>query len=119
MYLTVDETLTILAGQQGRTVRLRIWRRADYAPVVLVSQIEGGPEPSEFTERLANLVFGAFLGLTPTGMFYFESALDGGLKLVDFEAIGKHTERLRLCRPRRTEFTRSNLEAVIGQAVEW
>jgi hypothetical protein len=100
--------------------RIRVWRTADRAPVVLVSQAEGGPPPAWMMNRLLNHVYGGVLGYPERGMRYFmdhREIGDRALFQVFFELIGHH-QRARACRPIEKLRPWEYLAAIVGQAVE-
>jgi hypothetical protein len=86
-HLVVDEIVPAAKFQ----FRVRVWRRADSQPLVLLSQIKGHPPPDWCSSALANLVLRSFLGYSlPVPMFYEVSRWEGDFRAfrVRFETIG-------------------------------
>ena len=85
--LVVDEVVPAASHQ----FRVRVWRRADSQPIVLLSQVQGHPPPDWCSSRLANLVLRSFLGYSaviPT--FYELSRWDGQTRAfrVSYDTVG-------------------------------
>ena len=57
-HLVVDEVVPVARHR----FRVRVWRRADSQPLVLLSQVHGHPPPDWCSSQLANLVLRTFLG---------------------------------------------------------
>jgi hypothetical protein len=85
--LVVDEVVPVVRHR----FRVRVWRRADSRPLVLLSQIQGDVPPDWCSSAIANLVLRSFLGYSaviPT--FYELSRWDGQIRAfrVSYETIG-------------------------------
>ncbi|MFI5387267.1 MAG: hypothetical protein ACHQ50_14245 [Fimbriimonadales bacterium] len=86
-HLVVDEVVPVARHR----FRVRVWRRADSRPLVLLSQVQGHPPPDWCSSQLANLVLRSFLGYSaviPT--FYELSRWDGRTRAfrVAYDTIG-------------------------------
>ena len=68
LHLVVDEFVVVA----NHRFRVRVWRRADAQPVVLLSQVNGHPPPDWHSSQLANLVVRSFLGYSATIPTFFE-----------------------------------------------
>lgn len=119
-YLTDDETVEITMHGDRSAFRMRIWRGKTGAAIVLVSQLTGGPSPSWGSCRLANLAQQVYLGFPAERSLYFEDEVvrdERRLFLVEFTPHG-HGLRRYLTRAIRRSFRWSNLEEVVGSAIE-
>src|SRR5271166_3981219 len=86
-HLVVDE---IVAGANHR-FRVQVWRRADFQPLVLLSQVHGDVPPDWYSSVIANLVVRAFLGYSATIPKFFEvSRWNGAARAfrVSFDTVG-------------------------------
>jgi hypothetical protein len=86
-HLVVDEVVPVARHR----FRVRVWRRADSQPLVLLSQVQGDVPPDWCSSQLANLVLRSFLGYSaviPT--FYELSRWDGRTRAfrVTYATIG-------------------------------
>jgi hypothetical protein len=87
LHLVVDEVVPIARHR----FRVRVWRRTDSQPLVLLSQVQRHPPPDWCSSRLANLVFRSFLGYSqPLPNFFEVSHWNGQVRAfrVRFETIG-------------------------------
>jgi hypothetical protein len=87
LHLVVDE---VVPASRNR-VRVRMWRRAGFPPIVLSSQVRGHLPPDFYSSLLANLVLRSFLGYAlPIPVFFELSVLDETTRAfrVRFETIG-------------------------------
>ena len=86
-HLVVDEVVPVASHR----FRVRVWRRADSPPLVLLSQVQRHPPPDWCSSRLANLVLRGFLGYSqPLPIFFEVSRWNGQVRAfrVRFETIG-------------------------------
>ena len=86
-HLVVDEVVPVASHR----FRVRVWRRADSPPLVLLSQVQSHPPPDWCSSRLANLVLRSFLGYSqPLPIFFEVSRWNGQVRAfrVRFETIG-------------------------------
>jgi hypothetical protein len=86
-HLVADEIVSVASFQ----CRVRVWRRVDSPPLVLLSQVKGHPPPDWCSSSLANLVLRSFLGYSlPVPTFYEISHWEGQFRAfrVTFETIG-------------------------------
>jgi hypothetical protein len=86
-HLVVDEEVPAWRFQY----RVRMWRQAEYPPIVLSTQVPGHPPPDWYSSLLANLVLRSFLGYAlPIPVFFELSVLDEKIRAfrVRFETIG-------------------------------
>ena len=67
-HLVIDEVVSV----DNHQFRVRVWRRADSQPLVLLSQVQGHPPPDWYSSAIANLVVRAFLGFSATIPTFFE-----------------------------------------------
>ena len=109
-HLVIDEVLSVTSHR----FRVRVWRRADSQPLVLLSQVHGDVPPDWCSSALANLVLRTFLGysaLIPT--FYELSRWDGQIRAfrVSFDTIGCPLRPI-LVNPRYDPLTQQVLERV-------
>jgi hypothetical protein len=86
-HLVVDEVVPVVRHR----FRVRVWRRVDSQPLVLLSQVKGDVPPDWCSSQLANLVLRSFLGYSaviPT--FYELSRWDGRTRVfrVIYKTIG-------------------------------
>ena len=73
-HLVVDEVVPVDKHQ----FRVRMWRQADFPPLVLLSQVPGHPPPDWCSSLLGNLVLRSFLGYSlPIPVFFELSRWDG------------------------------------------
>ena len=87
LHLVIDEVVPVASHR----FRVRVWRRADSQPIVLLSQVQGHPPPDWCSSRLANLVLRSFLGYSqPLPIFFEVSRWNGQVRAfrVRFETIG-------------------------------
>src|SRR5262245_60615895 len=86
-HLVVDEIVPVASHR----FRVRVWRRADSQPIVLLSQVNGGVPPDWCSSRLAKLVLRSFLGYTAVVPAFYElSRFDGKPRAfrVSYDTIG-------------------------------
>ena len=86
-HLVVDEVVPVARHR----FRVRVWRRADSQPIVLLSQVQSHAPPDWCSSRLANLVLRSFLGYSqPLPIFFEVSRWNGQVRAfrVRFETIG-------------------------------
>ncbi len=86
-HLVIDEIVPVASHR----FRVRIWRRADSPPLVLLSQVQSDPRPDRCSSRLAKLVLRSFLGYSqPFPIFFEVSRWNGQVRAfrVRFETIG-------------------------------
>ena len=86
-HLVVDEVVPVASHR----FRVRVWRRVDSRPLVLLSQVQGDVPPDWCSSAIANLVLRSFLGYSaviPT--FYELSRWDGQIRAfrVSYDTIG-------------------------------
>jgi hypothetical protein len=112
LHLVVDEVVPVA----NHRFRIRVWRRADSQPLVLLSQVQGDVPPDWCSSQLANLVLRSFLGYSaviPT--FYELSRWAGQLRAfrVSYDTIGCHLRPI-LVNPRYEPLARKSLQQVFG-----
>jgi len=86
-HLVVDEVVPVARHR----FRVRVWRRADSRPLVLLSQVQGDVPPDWCSSQLANLVLRSFLGYSAViPAFYELSRWDGRTRAfrVTYDTIG-------------------------------
>jgi hypothetical protein len=119
-YLTDDETVQIAMHEECCAFRLRIWRDATGAAIVLASQLPRGASPSWASSRLANLSYQVHLGFSTVRMINFEDEMvygDHALFAVEFTSIG-HGLRRYLTHAVRRASRWSELEFMVGTAID-
>ena len=87
LYLVVDEVVPV----DKFHFRVRMWRQANFPPIVLSSQVRGHPPPDWYSSLLGNLVLRSFLGYAlPIPVFFELSIWRGKTRAfrVRFETIG-------------------------------
>src|SRR4029077_11835051 len=97
--------------------RIRVWRRADSPPLVLLSQVQSHPPPDWCSSRLASLVLRSFLGYSqPLPIFFEVSHWNGQVRAfrVRFETIGYQLRPI-LVNPRYDALNREVIEHVFGR----
>ena len=112
-HLVVDEVVPVA----GHRFRVRVWRRADSRPLVLLSQVQRHPPPDWCSSQLANLVLRSFLGYSaviPT--FYELSRFDGKTRAfrVSYDSIGCNLRPV-LVKPRYDPLDPDVIEHVLGR----
>jgi hypothetical protein len=96
--------------------RVRMWRQADFPPIVLSSQVRGHPPPDRRSSQLANLVLRNFLGYAlPIPVFFELSVWCEKTRAfrVRFETIGSDRRPI-LHKPRYTPLNPSAVERLFG-----
>jgi hypothetical protein len=86
-HLVVDEVVPVARHR----FRVRVWRRTDSQPLVLLSQVQGDVPPDWCSSALANLVLRSFLGYSATITTFYElSRRDGRTRAfrVIYKTIG-------------------------------
>ena len=113
LHLVVDEVVPVVRHR----FRVRVWRRADSPPVVLLSQVPGHPPPDWCSSQLANLVLRTFLGYTAVIPAFFElSRRDGQTRAfrVTYDTIGCNLRPI-LVNPRYDPLDPALIERVFGR----
>jgi hypothetical protein len=113
LHLVVDELVPV----DRHRFRVRVWRRADSLPLVLLSQVQGGVPPDWCSSALANLVLRAFPGYSAVSPTFYElSRWDGQLRAfrVSYDTIGCHL-RPMLVNPRYDPLAPRVIERVFGR----
>ena len=76
-HLVVDEVVPVARHR----FRVRVWRRADSRPIVLLSQVNGGVPPDWCSARLANLVLRSLMRYSqPLPIFFEVSCWNGQVR---------------------------------------
>lgn len=117
MVLTTDEPYHRLgAGDDPEAYRLRIWQARGKAPVVLLSQLPGGPDPYPVAAKLANGVNRAFLDGGMRHVYVTQTlgpGADSTFRHIRFTAVTKRW----MDYPVATVIPRARLEATVGGPV--
>ena len=115
-HLVVDEVVPVARHR----FRVRVWRRADSQPLVLLSQVQGHPPPDWYSSRLANLVLRSFLGYSAViPIFYELSRWDGRIRAfrVSYDTIGCNLRPI-LVTPRYLPLNPKAIEHVFGRELD-
>jgi hypothetical protein len=113
LHLVIDEIVPVT----GHRFRVRVWRRADSQPFVLLSQVQGDVPPDWCSSTIANLVLRTFLGYSAViPAFYELSRWNGQLRAfrVTYDIIGCHLRPI-LVNPCYDPLTEQVLERVFGR----
>ena len=115
-HLVVDDVVPALRYRY----RVRVWRQADYPPIVLSSQIPGHPPPDFYSSLLANLVLRSFLGYAlPIPVFFELSVVADSTRAfrVRFETIGCELRPI-LRNPKYTSMKPTAVERLFGVTLD-
>ena len=115
-HLVVDEEVPAWRDQY----RVRIWRQADFPPIVLFSQVPGPLPPDFYSSLLANLVLRSFLGYAlPIPVFFELSVWCKATRAfrVRFETIGCDLRPI-LHKPKYTPLKPSAVEQFFGVTLD-
>jgi hypothetical protein len=94
-HLVADEVVPVAKHR----FRVRVWRRPDSQPLVLLSQVQGDVPPDWCSSAIANLVLRTFLGFSlPTPIFFEVSRWNGATRAfrVTFDTVGCHLRPILL-----------------------
>jgi hypothetical protein len=111
-HLVVDE---VVAADKFQ-FRVRMWRQADFPPLVLSSQVPSHPPPDWYSSFLANFLLRNFLGYRlPIPVFFELSVWDKQTRAfrVRYEAIGCDLRPI-LQNPNHTALKPSAVEQLFG-----
>ena len=92
-HLVVDEFVPVASHR----FRVRVWRRADSRPLVLLSHVNGGVPPDWCSSQLANFALRSFLGYSAVIPTIYElSRFDGKSIYIQarFDRVALHENRL-------------------------